>query len=448
MAKHLLSKSTFMYGVQCPLRLYLHKFKPHLRNPEDEAQQAIYTTGTNVGLLAQGVFPDGVDVTPPDAFSYPIAAEKTQEAIKNGAEVIYEATFYFDGIMCAVDILVKQNNKWKAYEVKSVNNIKNQHILDASLQYYVLTNSGLPLEDFSIMHFNKEYVKRGEIEVKELFAATSVSKEILANQKFIKNKAEELKRLVTEKKEPFIVPGAQCEDPYPCDFFNHCWKNVPEETVDYGQMSVNEKDIKDFLNGLEYPLHFFDFETVGYAVPVFDESRPYQAVPFQYSLHKIDSADTQTEHYYFLGDSVNDPREELIKSLIKDVGNKGSILVWYKPFEISRLKELACDFPNYENELNKIIDRIVDLRDPFRLGYYYHPDFEGSTSIKAVLPVLIPELSYGDLEIQEGGTASLTYAELSKQSAAEQKRLRKALLEYCHLDTLAMVKIFEKLSKI
>lgn len=445
---HLLSKSTFMNGVQCPLRLYLHKFRPELRNPEDEGQEAIYATGTNVGLLAQGVFPGGVDVTPPDAYSYPIAAEKTQEAIKNGAKVIYEATFYYDGIMCAVDILVKDKNKWKAYEVKSVNNVKTQHIMDASLQYYVLTNAGIALEDFSIMHLDKNYVKRGEIKVKDLFIATSVLENILDNQEFIRTKAAELKALVLSKKEPVVLPGKQCEKPYPCDFTNHCHKNLEPEKVDYGKISINKKGIKDFLNQLEYPIHFFDFETVGYAVPVYDESRPYQAVPFQYSLHCIEKPGAELSHQFFLGDGVNEPREELLKTLFKQVNAKGTILVWHKSFECSKLKDLARDFPKYEKEIQKILDRIIDLKDPFECDDYYHPGFENSASIKKVQPVLVPDLSYGDLEIQEGGTASSVYATLAEQAPEEQERLRNALLEYCHLDTMAMVRILEKLNQL
>lgn len=448
MTKHILSKSTFMYGVQCPLRLYLHKFKPELRNPPDEGQEAIFSVGTEVGLLAQQVFPGGIDVSPPDPYSYPISAERTQEAIKSGVMVIYEATFYFDGIMCAVDILVNKKGKWYAYEVKSVNSIKNQHSLDASLQYYVITNSGLSIEDFSIMHFDKEYVKRGEIEVNKLFKSTSVLEEIIENQEFIESKSSELKEMLSKKVIPIIEPGDHCSKPYECDFTNHCWKNVVEEKVDYGKVSINKKGIKEFLNELEYPLHFFDFETVGYAVPVYDESRPYQAVPFQYSLHIQKEKGAELEHMYFLGDGINDPREALFKEMLKHVNVKGSILVWYKPFETGKLKDLARDYPKYTTQINSILERIVDLMEPFKQGHYSHPEFEGSASIKKVMPVLIPELSYGDLEIQDGMTASTTYGSIKDLPPKEQEKIRQALLDYCHLDTLAMVKIFEKLTNI
>lgn len=447
MKKHILSKSTFMYGVQCPLRLYLHKFKPELKNPVDEEQQAIFTTGTNVGILAQGVFPGGVDVTPPDTFSYHISVAKTKELIAAGQKIIYEAAFNFDGIMCAIDILVNKKGKWYAYEVKSVNNLKDQHIMDAALQYYVLTNAGVPIEDFFIMHFDREYVKRGEIDVQRLFASTSVLDGVLEYQEFIASKSTELKTMLSKKEQPLIEPSDHCFKPYECDFTLHCRKNMVEEKDDYGKLSINKKAIKDFINQFEYPLYFFDFETVGHAVPIYDESRPYQAVPFQYSLHIKKNKKAEPEHLAFLGDGMNDPREALINELLNHLKDKGTILVWYKPFEMGKIRDLARDFPKYEKQLNDLLERVIDLMEPFKKGYYSHPEFEGSASIKNVLPVLIPELSYGDLEVQDGMAASITYANLKDKNTVEKEKTRQALLAYCHLDTLAMVKILEKLIK-
>jgi len=448
MTKHILSKSTFMYGCQCPLRLYMHKFKSELRNPVDEEQTAVFTMGTNIGLLAQDYFPGGIDVSPPDPYSYHISVAKTQELIKTGQKIIYEAAFNYDGILCAVDILINQKGNWYAYEVKNVTKVKPAHIKDASLQYYVITKSGLPLKDFSIMHLDTSYVKRGEVEINKLFSYTSVLDQVLNNQKFIEEKAEELKEMLRTKKEPIVEPGDHCFDPYDCDFTEHCWKNVVKEKEDYGKLSIDKKAIKEFISELQYPLYFFDFETVGHPVPVYDESRPYQAVPFQYSLHFQKTKDAELEHVYFLGDGVNDPREALINQMLEHVKDKGSILVWYKPFESGKLKNLMRDFPKYEMQINKMIDRLVDLRDPFRYEHYYHPEFEGSTSIKSVLPVLIPELSYGDLEVQDGMTASTTYANLSAQPKNEQEKIRQALLDYCHLDTLAMVRILDKIKQL
>lgn len=435
-----------MYGVQCPLRLYLHKFKPELRNPEEEDQKAIFAMGTSVGQLAQNYIPGGIDVSPPDTYSYHISVERTQELIKQGQKVIYEAAFNFDGVLCAVDILANIKGNWYAYEVKATLDPKNQHIMDASLQYYVLTNCGINLKDFFILNLNREYVRRGELDVQQLFKPTSVIVQILENQPFIIEKAEELKELVRNKKEPIVQVGDQCEDPYPCDFTEHCWKNIEEEIEEKAYPKIINKDaISEFLNSLDYPLHFLDFETVMHAIPPFDESRPMQHLPFQYSLHIISEKGSEPLHKEFLGNGIDDPREELLEQLINDLGEKGTVLAWYLPFENSRFKDMARDFPKYAKQIEAIQKRTNDLYIPFKKKMYRLPEFKGSSSIKDVLPVLVPELSYKNLEIQEGGTASSTYASFGERTPEEQEGLRKALLEYCHLDTLAMVRIFEKL---
>ncbi len=446
-SKHLLSKSTFMYGCQCPKRLYLHKFKPELRNPEDEAQESIFATGTDVGLLARELFPNGASAEPPNAFSYHIAVEKTAKYIAQQHSVIYEAAFNFEGVMCAIDILVKKRNKWYAFEVKGTKSVKDPHLLDGSLQYFVINNAGLKLEDISIIHLNGEYIRNGKLDVQKLFASESILEQVIGNKEFVQQKISEFKRLLAEKKEPVIDVGKHCYKPYECDFTNLCWANVVKESS-AGEKHIDKKSIRKFLGELEYPLFFFDFETVMSAVPEFDFSRPYQQIPFQYSLHIQKSRNGEPDHHEFLGDGISDPREELIKDLLKQLGKKGSIIVWYKSFEITRLKELARDFPKYEKGINSLIDRIVDLIIPFKSGWYELPNFNGSASLKSVLPVMIPELSYGELEIQEGGTASLVYSQLKNQSLEIQTQQRKDLLEYCKLDTLAMVRIWEKLDRI
>lgn len=449
MAKHLLSKSTFMYGVQCPLRLYLHKFKSQLKNPQDDSKEAIFTTGTNVGVLAQRVFPGGIDVTPPDAFSYTIAAQKTQRAIQDGANVIYEATFYGDELMCAVDILIKKNGHWYAYEVKSTLDAKDQHKLDAAFQYYVMEKAGVKIKDFFIMHLNRDYVRRGELDYNSLFKATSVMDEVMEYQPTIKHYADLLKPMLKNKEVPKIEPSNHCFKPYECDFTNHCWKGIQEEedTTEYPNI-LDKPALQNFLDNLQYPIYFFDFETVNHAVPVYNKSRPFQQIPFQYSLHVLKDKDAEIEHRYFLGDGINDPREELIKQMLNDVGEKGTILAWYLPFESKRLEELMNDFPDYATQIESLFKRMDDLYIPFKKRMYRLPEFKNSSSIKDVLPVLVPELSYKELQIQEGGTASLTYATLADQLEEEQIKLKKALLDYCHLDTLAMVRIFEILTAL
>jgi hypothetical protein len=436
-----------MYGCQCPKRLYLHKFQPGLKNPEDEMQQSIFAAGTNVGVLAHQLFPGGENAEPPTPYEYHLSVAKTEELIKSGAEIIYEAAFNFEGILCALDLLVKQDGQWHAFEVKGSTGVKPQHIMDAALQYYVITQCGLPLADISIVHLNNQYIRRGALNVQELFNKVSIKEEVLELQEFIGNKAIELKQVLHDKVEPMVEPGDHCYAPYECDFTNHCWKGITEEAKDYGNENLNKEAIDEFMAELVYPLYFFDFETVMPAVPEFDESRPYQQLPFQYSLHIQHSPEADLHHEYFLGNGITDPREDLIKTLLSHIGNEGSIVVWNKTFEDSRLKELGRDFPEYSEAIESIRTRLVDLMVPFRKKQYYHPEFQGSYSIKKVLPVLVPELKYTDLEVQDGGSASLMYAQLKDQDTETQTKHREGLLAYCEMDTLAMVKILEKISK-
>lgn len=443
-SKHILSKSTFMYGQQCPKRLFLHKFASELRNPMTEAQQNVFTTGTNAGILAQDLFPGGVNAEPETPYEFHISVQKTKDFIAAGETIIYEAAFNFEGVLCAIDLLVKMEDGWHAFEVKSTNSAKSPHIQDAALQYYVMTNCGLDLKNISIVHFNKEYVKRGPIDVQQLFQKSPILEPVIELQEFISAKAKELKEIVINRIEPEIAPGNHCSKPYECDFTNHCWKNMAEPApVEYGEEKINPEDLKTFMDSLSYPLYFFDFETVAYGVPEYNESRPYQGVPFQFSLHVIDELGAVIRHIEYLGNGVEDPRPALIDSMIKNMGTTGNILVWYRPFEFGKISQLAIDYPQFAPELHAIQSRLVDLMVPFKKGYYRHPEMMGSSSIKKVLPVLIPELSYDYLNIGEGGKASLTYSQLPTMDSETREQKVLDLLEYCKQDTWAMVRIWE-----
>ncbi|WHZ06845.1 MAG: hypothetical protein OJF59_000598 [Cytophagales bacterium] len=486
--KHILSKSTFMYGCQCTKRLYLHKYRPELRNPVEEEQQSIFESGTNVGELARDLFKGGVDATPPDSFSYQLSVEQTAKLISQGERIIYEAAFQHEGVLCALDILVKRGEAWYAFEVKSSTRVKDQHIQDAALQYFIVRNCGIPIEDISIVHINKQYVKKGELDVEQLFTRQSILNEVIEQQEFIASKIEELKAMLTQPEIPSIDIGPHCYSPYACDFTEHCWSHIPKENSifelrrgpgwelyeagykhldeipeDYemsnkafsqlvhyrtGEIHIDKDNIKEFLDPLNYPLYFFDFETIMPGVPEFEDSRPYQQIPFQFSLHVQQMKDGELEHYEFLGDGLSDPRPALMKTMLNLLGKTGSIICYNMTFEKSRIKELARIYPEYETELLAVNNRVFDLMIPFQKQWYYHPAFKGSYSIKIVLPTLVPELKYSDLEIQEGGTASLVYSQLKYQNEDTARILREQLLAYCKMDTLAMVKILEYLRTI
>lgn len=444
---HLLSKSTFMSGLQCPKRLYYQKFRRDLLPiEEDEQQQAIFDAGTNAGLLARQLFPHGIDASPVTPYDYQASVRKTRSYLMTN-DVIYEACFQFEGALCAIDILVRRKNLWYAFEVKGTNSVKPQHILDASFQYYVMSRSGLPLGDISIVHFDGSYVRRGEIDIDSLFTSESVLDRVIEQQTFIDENIHSLKQMLALKQEPRVEVGEQCAKPYECPFVDHCWKDVPEEEEEVldNEPVVDTESLEDFLNELEYPVFHFDFETYMEGIPPFHESSPFQPLPFQFSVHCVAKPGGIITHTEYLGNGVDDPRESLIKKLIESLGKKGTVLAWHAQYERTCLNKLIQNFPTYTKSLEGIIDRLVDLKIPFSKGWISIEACKGSASIKKVLPVFIPELSYEDLDIQEGMRASFVYSQLSKQGEATQELQRKQLLEYCKLDTLAMVRILERM---
>lgn len=444
-----ISKSSYIRGMKCPKALWLHFHQPEDRDEISESQQNIFDTGHNVGTLAQQLFPGGIDASRGEPGKVAEAVEYTRELIAGGQNVIYEAAFSDGETLCYMDILVKENGKWRAYEVKASTAVKNYHIMDAAFQYYVITRTGLALADIFLVHINNQYIRHGEIDVKQLFAKEPLTSIILPMLETIPGQLQSLNTMLNAGFMPVMDMGGQCTSPYPCDFIEFCRSSLPDEPDGNYQIpaSRNQAELDSFKAQLEYPLFFMDFETIFPVIPIHDESRPYQQVPFQYSLHVLaDKAQYMPEHYFFLGNPPSDPRPAFIESLLDRLGTKGSIIAWNVTFEKTRLKEIARDFPQYSGRIQLLYDRLVDLMVPFRRKHLYEPEMNGSYSLKAVLPALVPDLSYSGLEIQEGGSASLTYESLYDDPDSESiAKKRDDLLKYCELDTMSMVRILELL---
>ena len=421
MAKHLLSKSSFIKGVQCDKQLYLYKYHYDLMDKVTESQQAVFDRGTNVGILAQKLFPGGYIATE-DPKKSDKAINKTIELLEQGAYVVYEAAFLFNDILVISDIIVKEGNQWSVYEVKSSTSISETYLLDASIQYYVLKNCELNIKDISIIYINNQYIRNGELDIQSLFNIESVKELVLTEQDFVEKETERLKLVLKKKRMPDISIGSQCSNPYKCSFWGYCWKDVPEYSVfdianlktekkfelyNNGHVNledvpadfklnenqrmqveshiksktfIDEEAVKDFVTGIKYPVYFMDFETFMPAVPLFDNSRPYQQIPFQYSLH-IQTHGKLT-HHEFLGLPEQDPRRFFIEKLLEDIKPCRTILVYNQIFEMSRLQEIARDFPEFGDAVESIIARITDLMEPFRHRDYYVKEMCGSHSIK------------------------------------------------------------------
>ena len=387
-----------------------------------------------------------------------------------------------------LDILHRENDEIWAIEVKSSTSVKEYHYTDSAFQYYVMSKSGYVPDRFFLMHINNLYVKNGEI-TSELFHLEDITKDIIEMQFWVEENFENFLKILELKEEPAVEIGTHCSSPFECEFTHHCWKHVPENSVfgltragkkswhlyeegilkledipqDYHltfsqQLQVNGiknnesfKDlpaILDFLHTWEYPLHFFDFETIFAAIPVLDGTRPYQQVPFQYSLHILDCEDT-ISHKEFLADpkdflnSTIDPRKKMIEQMKLDFLRKGSIVTYNQSFEVGRLRELAKDFPEDSEFLFALISRIVDLLVVFNKRWYYLPEMGNSASIKSVLPAIAPEFSYSDLEISDGGSASTLFHASILDDSQNTPELREDLLQYCERDTYGMVVIYQ-----
>jgi hypothetical protein len=448
----MLSKSRFTRGSNCHRSLWLYHYKRQ-QQFIPEATQKIFARGTSAGELARDYFPGGhlAVLEPLPGYA---SAKRTQQLIARGAETIYEATFIFDDTLVAIDILHKNpQGLWDLYEVKSTNGVKPEHAKDVAVQYYVAQGCGIPMGDAFLMHFNRDYVRLGPIEVRQLFLPESILPEVSALLPGIKTTIAELQAML-KGSEPQIAMGPQCEKPYHCDFFDYCSALLPPVTEAAPALSseaiIDKEPLKDFLSQLQYPLYFLDFETIMPGVPLFDESRPYQQLPFQYSLHHQYEKDGLLYHDSYLAESRLDldPRPQLIEQLIERCAPAACILAYHLPFERGRIEEMQRDFPQYADGLQTIIDRMHDLIIPFKRDIYRTETMEGSSSIKKVLPALCPEFSYNELEIGDGMTASNAFLDLYYcNDDATIQQTRQYLLDYCHLDTLAMVKILEVLYK-
>jgi hypothetical protein len=488
--KHIISKSTFLRGLQCRKSLYLYKNFIRLRDPLSSEQQAVFNRGNNVGLLARKLFPGGSDATPLKRSDNLAAVARTQELIAGGAEVIYEAAFQHEQVLAILDILVKKDGSWYGYEVKSSTRISQTYLHDAALQHWVITGSGIDLKDISLVTVNNQYIRIGALELEKLFSIRSVLKEALSMQELVSESIKKSKEVLAGNEVPFVPIGEQCFTPYQCDFMGHCWQHVPDDSVfemsglkrseqfnlfnagyhtikeiparneldrnanihiqsfKKGQLVIDKPAIQKFVDSVRYPLFFMDFETYMPAVPLYEGTKPYQHLPFQYSLHFIGEKGAEATHFEFLAEEGKDPRRAFAENLLMQTKGEGTILAYDKLMEKNVLNGLKVDFPELGPEIDNRLARIVDLSLPFQERSYYHPAMKNSFSMKNLLPALVPDLNYTALKISSGSIAMTAYEGLPYETDMFRiLEIREQLLAYCQLDTLAMVKVFRILEQ-
>ena len=438
-----LSKSRFLAGLQCLKRLYFECYHRELADPVEANRQAIFNAGTAIGELARQRFPDG-SLIEENYLEHFQAVRSTQTLLSDTAvPALYEAAFTFQGIRTRVDILKRNGQQeFDLVEVKSTTGVKPEHLPDVAIQMYAAEGSGIRIRRVYLMHINNGYVYQGgDHDLEQLFSLQDVTDS--ARSYVAENMPDDLARMwesLQRDDAPDIETSPHCKKPYQCPFYGHCH----ESEIKVNRQRFISPDLASSLEEIAFPATFLDFETVMPAIPVYAGTRPYQLIPFQWSLH-IRNSSGQIRHDSFLNDDTEDPRERFITSLIEAIPREGAI-VTYSHYEKTVMNGLAKAFPQYENRLLVLGERVIDLLKLIRRNYY-HPEFNDSYSLKSVLPALVPNLSYADLAIPDGLAAATSYNRMIADDTPEYEKaeIREALLAYCQRDTEGMVHIYDAL---
>jgi hypothetical protein len=481
-----ISKSKFLWGLQCHKLLWHAYNAKHLIPAVEAQQQAVFDQGHEVGELSKRLFPGGIQVAKGfDDFGEILTASK--QAAKQ-RRVLYEAAFAFNGAYARADILNPVGRGlWDLIEVKSTTRVKDIHLQDLAFQAYVLTGAGLKFRRCILAHINPGFVKNGAIDPQEFFVVENVTSQVTALSRDAEGRLDEMFSTIRLRQHPEIAIGRHCDDPYPCPLHDMCWSHLPESDVTTlyrggkkglsllrdgiaalkdipdefkltdnqviqrqasrtGQPHIDKPAIARFLKRIKFPISYLDFETFGTAIPRFDGLRPYQQVPFQFSLCVQQSRSGPLEQHGFLADGKVDPRPEFMRCLHDLLPRQGTVVVFNAPFELGRLKECSERMVEFKPLVSAVKHRIVDLLLPFRQFHYYHPQQNGSASMKAVLPALTGR-GYDRLAIQDGGMASLEFLRVSFLDVGEEERqrVRRQLEEYCGQDTIGMAWIVDAL---
>lgn len=449
----MISKSDYMLFLRHPAWLWVKKHNPKKIPPTDDNTQAMFDNGHKFEPYAESLFLEGVSLGFNDYDEYLSLPIRTQQSIENGDKVLFQPRFEWKEFTCTSDIVsIIEPGVVDLYEIKASTSAKTEHEFDLAFQTVVIEGSGLSVRNIYVIHVSNQYVRHGEIEADKITHIQDVTEKVQA------------KGELTTKYMPLALDVANSDkmpDPDPefaklgskqewLKIYENIFPPEPKVWPSDIKPTMNKEAIKDFLGQLKYPLYFLDYETMSGLIPYFDGHRPYQQVPMQYSLHILLSPEAELEHREFLHSENSDPSRPLVEQLIGDIGTEGSVIVWFEGFEKARNSELGDMLPEYKEAMEAINNRVVDLIIPFKQKWYDDPRFEGSASIKKVLPVLCPELSYKTLGIQEGGSAQRLWMEavLDGTREAEKDQILADLLEYCKLDTLAMVEIFNVLKNL
>jgi hypothetical protein len=494
-----LTKTDYLIYKDCAKNAWLkiHKQDIYFAKPLSVFDQGIIETGNEVDILARELFPKGVLIANHDA------VEETMQLVKSQTPVIYQPLFETDLYKTICDILVWNSDSkvYDLYEVKASNSGENKkakdelYSYDIAFQYLVLKKLNIPIGRLYLTRLNSEYVREFELDLNKLFSKEDFTEKIMEILPTVEEEMKTAQEFLASEEEPFgsckcITRGRSSH----CTTFSYSNPQIPEYSVhdisrigmskkkleelidnsifliedvpnefplsekqrnqvtatQLDKVFINKDEIINFLNTISFPVSFLDYETFAAGIPRFAGFSPFNQIPFQFSLHITEDKNKEPKHTEFIFTENKNPDEKFISALKEKLPDKGSIIVWSKSFEMGRNKDLIKRNPEHKEFLEEINSRIIDLMDIFSEQHYVHPKFKGKTSIKYILPVLVPELSYKVLDIQEGGTASDTWNKIVREEYSKEETLEKIehLKTYCKLDTYAMYAIWKHLNEL
>lgn len=481
------SKTKFVAGLQCDKRAYMEEYHRDLKDAPDPTEEDVKMWGIRIGELARDLYPGGelVDISSRKVHQ---AVSRTQELMADpDVPAIFEAAFQAGEEIVRVDLLIRnEDGTWDLGEVKSSSSMKKEHQYDAAFQYYVLDEIGVDVRNVYLTHINSNYVHGGgDVELEKFFAFEDLTLTAKAMTEAVRSRIQEHHNILEEDDAPAVEVGPHCKSPHKCPFWGHCHRDEPEFSIeqfprfsakrreplvemgiedirdipmDYKNLTdaqkiirdvlvsgvpyFDEEGLKEALENIVFPVHFMDFETFAPGIPRYKGTRPYQAIPFQWSNHTL-YENGRMYHREYLHADDSDPRERFTKMLLEALEGDGSIVV-YSNYEMTTLKRLQEDLPKkYQGPLDDAMTRIVDLHPVIRDNVYL-PEFQGSFSLKYVLPAVVENMSYKDLEIQNGAMAASAFIEIidPETTIARRASLSTALLKYCERDTEGLARLF------
>ena len=490
-----LSKSDYLLFLRHPAWLWLKKHRRNILPKPDAALQALFDAGHRFEEFAEQRFPNAVRLGFSDFAEYRNLPRRTHQALDDGAATLFQGRFESGRSTCIIDVLQRvESNLFDLFEIKASTSAKSEHIPDLAFQLMVLEGAGLRIRNLGVVHVNRDYVRAGPIDIDALSTLTDVTQKVRAIRHENEAAVEHAFKIMDLDDMPDLSPrhlASGSMDDWlevleavsgplaPDSIYNLSGikpaqvgkledsgvRSLRDITHDFaltdrqsrqvraaktGERTIDVAAIRSFLGAVRYPLYFLDYETFSDVVPAFDGTRPYQQVPFQYSLHIRHAPGAELEHREYLHEEKTNPVPALLANLTQELGDTGSVIVWYAPFETRRNTEMGQMSPAHAEFLAGVNARVVDLIDPFRKGWFVDKDFLGSSSIKRVLPVLAPELSYDALAIQDGGAAQREWMDVVLHGKRPDKisKVFADLRAYCARDTLAMVRIFDVLDEL